>query len=75
MIVNKTKCDQCGKEVEDRYMEKDWIRIESPGGTCASISISVKRDDRGTAITRFYKFNFIDFCDIGCLTKWLRAIK
>lgn len=74
--ITKQKCDQCGKETDDRYCEPGWIHINDSSAltTRVSISMSIRRNERGHAKTAWVSFKEIDFCCMSCLTRYLSEI-
>ena len=70
-----TKCDHCGKRVEDHYAERDWLRLTG----LASVSITIGRRKDKHAETRFRAVHngnasALDFCHTKCLLGWLKSI-
>jgi hypothetical protein len=72
--VQFTRCDGCGKTVEDRYLARGWIHLSHGSISPVDVSRSVERKegDRGDAVTD-YLHSVQDFCSIGCLEDALDA--
>lgn len=71
MRIEKDKCDQCGKEVLDRYVEPGWIQLEGEGTMRLKISISIRRSKNKLAQSAYKTVTLLDFCCMGCLTSYL----
>jgi len=70
--IRKDKCDFCGKETQDRYIEEGWIHLEG----IESISILRGRKEDGTAIIDCGNFveEVLDFCSEKCLIGFLKQM-
>jgi hypothetical protein len=78
MIIEKYKCNHCGKETEDYYIEIGWIHIEGhEENTEISITtvivIAKGRDEIGCSKTIKVDNNF-DFCNFKCLKEFFHNI-
>jgi hypothetical protein len=69
MLLKKDCCETCKAETIDRYLSKGWIHIED-----AKISVSKRRDKKGTAITGYSNGPLLDFCSYKCLQAWLAVL-
>lgn len=70
--IKKDKCDNCGKETRDRYLEVGWIALGHP-----SVSISLGREKSGPAVTGAHRCkdsDTLDFCCVQCMVSWMAAL-
>lgn len=74
MRVTRTKCDQCGKETTDRYLEPGWIEIGPGTIYAADISVSVDRRKDGMARTGYWSGKRLDLCCTACLVKFINKL-
>jgi len=76
MKIEYSQCNQCGRAVQDPYMEIGWLQIRG----IESFTISVGRAADRHAITRYGgppsgSITTMDFCGTGCLITYLEALK
>lgn len=65
-----TRCDGCGKRVEDSYDEAGWLHIASALGL--RVSLHLGRGKNQQAKTIFHDCgNELDFCRIECFKDWV----
>jgi hypothetical protein len=63
MRIEKDKCEECGYETEDRYIEKGWIQFE-----LKSFTISKGRRKNRSVL---YRHNLmLDFCGKKCFRSY-----
>ena len=68
------RCDSCEAETSDRYIYKGWIRIEGNANSFRVIVSHGRKLGHGDAITGYKEIRVLDFCGMGCLTKWFEAL-
>jgi hypothetical protein len=69
--IYKRKCDNCGKETTDRYVEPGWIELSASGGCCSiNVSISIQRNQDGIAKTAYLAAKEWDFCCMACMVEF-----
>ena len=73
MRIEKDKCNHCGMETSDRYLEIGWIHIDTthPNAKFA-FSFSLGRAENGHAQTAHFSDNVLDFCGMPCLLAFFR---
>jgi len=64
--VRKVVCDNCGKEVLNRYTEKGWISFEG------SLSMSKGEKKNNDWKTFYLENNQWDFCSWSCFQSRVR---
>lgn len=72
--IQKQTCDQCGKETADRYDEVGWVNLNP----MPDITIHLGRKKDRTGRTAFFgrrNAGQLDFCCVGCLTKFLEKLR
>lgn len=71
--IEKTICDNCGKEVRDHHAEYGWIRID--GGT-VTVTEGREHGMSGNAKSRVYISSSnsqpLDLCSAKCLVEKLK---
>ncbi len=71
--VRRDICDYCGKETSDRYASEGWVRVKgSPPDTRFQLTISIGREESGTAHTVFFEAMVQDFCCLDCYFDYLQ---
>ena len=72
MRIEKDKCNNCGKETTDRYLELGWIHIGVSGNHTIrfAFSFSLGRAENGSAQTAYFSEKILDFCCMACLVKF-----
>lgn len=65
--VTKTKCDGCGREVEDAYTEIGWLKVNS------LVRSQGRTSSTNQLITDAVKE--ADYCGVDCLVKGLDAAR
>lgn len=74
MQVTRTKCDQCGKETSDRYLEPGWIEIGGSSLSITNVSVSIDGHEDGVARMGRWSGRSLDFCSIACMAKFLKRL-
>ncbi len=68
--VTKYRCDHCGKEVEDVYLENGWLKIQ--GALTRSWGVR-KRGREGDAQTDY--IHDVEYCSIDCMISALDKVR
>ena len=79
MKVEKTVCNQCGKETNDHYAEKGWLIIGEAGLQHGiTITITKGRTEYGMAKTGYRSMSVsempLEFCSYECLKKFIQEL-
>ena len=73
--IEKTRCDNCGKETEDIYKEHRWLHICAGGHTIQFVLMD-GREENGNAKVRMREIeDQADFCSITCLSDFVAKLK
>lgn len=66
MRVEMTRCDHCGKRVENPYAERGWIQLTYDSVKPVSVSRSTGEYKNGCYQSDFLQ-RVVDFCSVTCL--------
>lgn len=69
--VEKFRCDHCGKEVEDPYLENGWLKFDG----AISRSWGIRRRGRDGDAQTDYIGKSSEFCSVKCLVAALDKIR
>ena len=67
--ITKTRCDECGKEIEDDYAEVDWIRLSD-----FLLRISKGRLANGSSQCIYIRALDMHWCCFKCFVSWLANV-
>ena len=73
MRIEKDKCDNCGLETSDRFLEIGWIHIDTATPMQRiGFSFSLGRTESGAAQTAFFSERVLDFCHLPCMVSFFK---